>query len=221
MFNLTGLTVDYLWGRALNGEDSLDDKKRGNEGLPVLPCFDVVNSEKATAELFAKAMQEFSSTHDYKIDTLVQQFNWQRLGSASIVDVRCTLYAPAVVLTTVQIGGSSGFVTVALARAFPRLKIEVQDLPNVIQESTSHPLDPVLGNRVKFVAHDFFQPQTRVDVDVFFIRHVLHNWADLEAVAIIRNLFPALARGKRVLVVDSILHNEEESAPSSLLRSER
>lgn len=212
MFNLTGLTVDYLWSRALDGHHTES---------ATLPWFDLVNSNKATAGLFARAMQEFSSTHDYNFDTLVKHFDWQSLGSASIVDVRYAPRASTLMLTSAQIGGSSGFVTIALARSFPRLTIEVQDLPSVIQESTLCPLDSALGERVKFVPHDFFQPQTRGDVDVFFIRHVLHNWMDPEAVTIIRNLLSALARGKRVLVVDAILHNEKETTCASLIRAER
>lgn len=61
-----------------------------------------------------------------------------------------------------------------------------------------------LKDRVSFQPHDFFTPQT-TKAEVYVIRSVLLNWSDKYAVRIIRNLFPAMEPGNRILVIDTVL----------------
>ncbi|KAL2007609.1 hypothetical protein VTN00DRAFT_9047 [Thermoascus crustaceus] len=51
--------------------------------------------------------------------------------------------------------------------------------------------DPDLQQRVTFTEHDFFQPRP-VQADVYFFRHVLHDWSDADCVRILQALLPAL-----------------------------
>ena len=41
--------------------------------------------------------------------------------------------------------------------------------------------------------------------DVYIVRHIVHNWGDADAIAILRNCAAALRPGGKVLVVEGVL----------------
>jgi hypothetical protein len=101
-----------------------------------------------------------------------------------------------------QVGGSTGFVCVELARKYPNMRFVVQDLPKTIATARA-PTD--LEHRIEFQSHDFFTPQPVHGADVYFFRWILHNWSDKYVIAILRNLIPALKPGARIVVNDDVL----------------
>lgn len=60
-------------------------------------------------------------------------------------------------------------------------------------------------SRISFQVHDFFTPQPVANADVYFLKHILHDWSDKYALRILRNLIPALKPGARVIVMDGVL----------------
>ena len=72
-------------------------------------------------------------------------------------------------MLTTQVGGSTGFVSVGLASAFPDLNFIVQDLEDVVVSGASSvPSD--LKNRIKFMPHDFLIKQSIKNADVYLFR---------------------------------------------------
>jgi SAM-dependent methyltransferase len=135
------------------------------------------NPERAAR--FAKGMAGITKV-DLHMEELIAAFPWANLGNANVVDI----------------GGGSGHVSVRLARAFPRLKITVQDKDaRMLEESTTLDLTGV-EQRVSFMQHDFFTPQPIVGADAYFMRQVLHNWNDDECVKILQAVVPALERSR-------------------------
>ncbi|KAI1346685.1 S-adenosyl-L-methionine-dependent methyltransferase [Xylaria sp. FL0043] len=107
----------------------------------------------------------------------------------------------------VDVGGGKGHFSKALARAFPKFKVTVQDRKEVVEAAVLREDDD--GNSggttgsidgVRFQAHSFFEPQPLHGADVYFLRQVIHDWPDREAAGILRALTPALKPGARVLV---------------------
>ena len=103
----------------------------------------------------------------------------------------------------VDVGGSHGPVSIALAQRFPFMRCIVQDLPETIAKKPTVP--PELQGRVEWMAHDFFTPQPVTNADVYYFRWVFHDWSDKYSVQILRNLIPALKPGSRVLVSEYCL----------------
>ena len=103
------------------------------------------------------------------------------------------------------------------ARQVPSAKVIVQDITvegfAMGEEIVSK--DPQLKGRVEFMKHDFFTPQT-VTADVYFFRHILHDWPDDECIKILRQLLPALKDGSRVLVSEGVLPEMSEGRAVSL-----
>ena len=134
---------------------------------------------------------------------LVGGYPWASLGSAHVVDV----------------GGSEGQTSVALAQAFPSLEFTVQDRPEVICDAVDK-VPPEVRSRVRFLEHDFFQTQTVIGADVYLFRWIFHDWPDRYVIRILRQLIPALKPGARVLVNDS-LNPEPNVLPLALERTIR
>lgn len=101
-----------------------------------------------------------------------------------------------------QLGGSGGHDDFVLAKKFPDLNIVVQDLPKV-ESSFSANIPAELKDRVKFQAHDFFQPQP-LPADIYMIKLILHDWPDQESIKILQGLRPSLKPGARVIFIDYV-----------------
>ncbi|UNI13379.1 hypothetical protein JDV02_000128 [Purpureocillium takamizusanense] len=133
--------------------------------------------------------------------TLAESFDWKALGNATIVDL----------------GGSGGHDSFALAQRFPNLNIVVEDLPHA--ESVFHRHRPdALKDRVNFKAHDFFNAQP-VEADIFLIKLILHDWPDEECVKILKALVPALRPGSKVFFLDYVGHQEADGGAANTPRS--
>jgi len=130
----------------------------------------------------------------------VKAYDWASLGKATVVDV----------------GGSHGNVSIALAKEFPDLQLVVQDLPKVVEDAkTKFPAE--LSDRVAFQAHDFFEEQPVKNADIYYFRWILHDWSDKYCVKILQALIPALKPGARLLFSERCLE-----APCTLpLRAEK
>jgi 6-hydroxytryprostatin B O-methyltransferase len=96
-----------------------------------------------------------------------------------------------------------------LAEGYPKLSFIVQDLEAAITSGVES-LPAGLHGRVQFEVHDMFQPQTGHDVDVFYLRHILHDWPDDWAVKILKNLVPAMGPNSRVIISDSVIPPPEQ-----------
>ena len=108
---------------------------------------------------------------------------------------------------TSQIGGNSGGASLALAKGFPNLRFIVQDLPGPIHnaraQAESLPAD--VSGRMEFFEHDFFTPQPVKDADVYLLRMIIHDWADADAVRILKELTAVMKDGSRIVIMDMVL----------------
>lgn len=145
------------------------------------------------SEQFAKAMSLFSMGPGYSPKWLVGNYPWDSIGAGTIVDV----------------GGSKGEYSIAIALEYSEVKCIIQDVPSVITEAqTSVP--PELKDRVSFMAHDFFTEQPVKGAEVYLMRWILHDWSDAYAVRILRALIPALSRKSKLVLHEYVLSEPSE-----------
>lgn len=133
-------------------------------------------------------MASFSASPLMSHAHLANNFPWDALGAATIVDL----------------GGSHGELCIALAAPNPALHFIVQELPRTVQSVDRSVLPPAVAPRIRFMEHDFFTPQP-IAAAVYIFRQIFHNWADYNVIRILRMLVPALLPGARVVVNDLIL----------------
>lgn len=112
--------------------------------------------------------------------------------------------------TVVDVGGNTGSVSLAIAKAHPHLNLVVQDLPQVIDSLTKpfwseNSPEYVSNGKIKFQPHDFFTPNPTKNVDVFFMRMILHDWSKEKSVEILTHLRAAAQPSTKLVVFDHII----------------
>ncbi|PTB71979.1 chlorophenol O-methyltransferase [Trichoderma longibrachiatum ATCC 18648] len=170
--------------------------------------FATLYRDPVKAKRFAHAMRSFSHGEGYEVSYLVDNYDLSEVNERGG--------------TFVDVGGSHGFVSVALAKRWKNMKFIVEDLPKTI-ESAPQPIcdDEDVAQRISLHVHDFFQEQPVKDADVYFFRWILHNHAKPYAVSILKNLIPALKPGARVVINDYCIRDpgSEDAWDEKLLRN--
>lgn len=149
------------------------------------------------AKRFARTMSALAEGGNSPL-FLVEGFSWPSVGDGSGI--------------VVDVGGSKGDVSIAIAQSTSNLQFVVQDLPSMIKDAKTHVPNEVT-NRIHFMAHDFFKDQT-VQADVYLFRRIFHNWSDSHVVRILRATVPALKPGSRLVINDYLIPNAGEMSPS-------
>ncbi|PLB54881.1 O-methyltransferase [Aspergillus steynii IBT 23096] len=147
--------------------------------------FRVIESTPARHTQFINAMK-YSHIHSaYSVSHLIENYDFGAIGPGTIVDV----------------GGSTGQVSIEIAKKYPQVRCIVQDIPDTIARLDGQvPIE--IRSRIRGMAHDFLTPQPVQGADIYLFRWILHDWSDKYCVKILRALVPALKEGSRVLVND-------------------
>ncbi|KAK7001297.1 S-adenosyl-L-methionine-dependent methyltransferase [Favolaschia claudopus] len=152
------------------------------------PIYEFLSTHPDKARRFANTMRAFTTGTGYELSHITDNFPWGGLGNGVVVDV----------------GGSAGHASIAIARKFPSVSCVVQDFAPVV-ESFSNTVPAELSDRVKLEVHDFMTEQPVKNADVYFFRWIFHNWSDKYSIKILRNLIPALKTGAKIVVNDNVL----------------
>ncbi|KAF4564045.1 hypothetical protein EYR36_003296 [Pleurotus pulmonarius] len=104
----------------------------------------------------------------------------------------------------VDVGGGNGHATLALLKAFPALKIIVQDTGAVAKQGRDYwekeyPI-AIQEQRVDFVGFDFLTEAPVAGGAVYYLRHVLHDWPDDNCVKILKNVRKAVGKNGKLLI---------------------
>ncbi|KAK8056578.1 O-methyltransferase- family 2 [Apiospora rasikravindrae] len=162
-----------------------------------LPFYDFVQLDKGRAMRYSRAIESHGSSEGTEISHgVVDGYPWASLGDATVVDLLNNVHG--------QMGGNMGYVSVAIAEAFPRLKFVVQDTKGMRSAETLASVPQRLRDRIELTIHDFFDVQPVV-AEVYLFRHVFHSFTDKYSIQILQSLVPALRKGARILINDGVL----------------
>ncbi|KAH9909698.1 S-adenosyl-L-methionine-dependent methyltransferase [Xylariomycetidae sp. FL2044] len=139
---------------------------------------------------YARAMTGMARNRQYGVEHLVAGFDWKSLPAGTVV---------------VDVGGGNGYCSRALAEANHGLRLVVQDLRFCGEGDDDVVIDTDVHGRLRFMAHDFFDPQP-VAADVYLLRRILHHHPAKDAVRILQAQLVAVAKrpGARIVVMDDI-----------------
>lgn len=192
-------TVEELWPCATRTVDALEMHPSAQD--PAQTGFNLVRGTGETFMVemegdrerggkYGEMLESFRAKPEFAIDSLVEGVAWGEYG------------------TVVDVGGSTGGVARSIAERYEGVKIVVQDFGGPVEEGRRN-LPGELEGRVEFMEHDFFEEQPVKGADVYLLRWVLHDWSDSYAIRILRALVPALKKGARVILNETVLPPDE------------
>ncbi len=111
--------------------------------------------------------------------------------------------------TIVDVGGGNGLALAAILRRHPEIRGILFDLPAVADRAKEVVAGSGVSDRCRTVGGDFFDSVPSAG-DAYLLRHVIHDWEDREAIAILGNCRDAMRPGGRVLVVESVIPSGNE-----------
>ena len=174
--------------------------------------FDYMGKSPDQSREYFNYLDARSQLPRYRTGHIHKLWNWQSVGSGTIVDVSqpCgPTYATMcqyINSALEQAGGSAGQSAIEIAKYLPQARVVVQDINTeglkMGRELVSK--DPDLRERVTFMEHNLFDPQ-KIEADVYFFRHIIHDWPDKECIRMIQALLPSLKDGARVLLSEGTM----------------
>ncbi|MFB4313825.1 methyltransferase [Actinomadura sp. 21ATH] len=118
--------------------------------------------------------------------------------------------------TVVDVGGGNGVLMSALLAARPDLKGIVFDLPHVVDGARRTLAEAGLAGRTRCAGGDFFAG-VPAGGRVYVLAQILHDWADGEAVAILRRCHEAMPPDGALLLLEQVVPEDGEPHPAKLL----
>lgn len=111
----------------------------------------------------------------------------------------------------VDIGGGFGPQLAVILKANPHLMGTLFDIPRVIKAAEKEETlnNELLKDRVEFVSGDFFEsvPEGK---DIYFMKSILHDWMDYEAIKILQSCRKAMHKNSRLLVADMVVISDNK-----------
>lgn len=151
-----------------------------------LPIFEFLQNEPARAHRFRNTMAGLIQRAHLSLDHLVEGFNWASLPDQAVV---------------VDVGGSSGHCSMAIAAANPHLRFIVQDLDSALG---CHKAGEAVSDQIEFMPYDFYTPQP-IQADVYLLRWILHDYPDKYAAKILQMQTQSMPPGSRIILMDSVM----------------
>jgi orsellinic acid C2-O-methyltransferase len=105
--------------------------------------------------------------------------------------------------TIVDVGGGNGALLIGILRAHAHLRGIVFDQPSAAARATQQIAEHGLADRCEAIGGDFFE-EVPQGADAYVLKHVIHDWNDERAVAILKNCLRAMPAHGRLLIVEGI-----------------
>ncbi|KAH7098955.1 S-adenosyl-L-methionine-dependent methyltransferase [Auriculariales sp. MPI-PUGE-AT-0066] len=195
--HLADFMADPITGKSHQADTSTFSRVFGKS------VFELYAEDTTKAARFGHGMQAWTSIHGGH-DTLANTFPWRSVSEGTKV---C------------DIGGNHGYVSRALLKAHPHLRVVVQDLPDVISRAQKiwEMECPELLREAKaeLVPVDFFKEPLYPGCDYYYLKHVLHDWPAVDCISILKNIRAAIGTGEgRVLIHEFILVDAGDLPPN-------
>lgn len=186
-------------------------------GQQLIPSFgsivELAHSEKTGFELaFGKKLWEYNKQNSSANDVFVrfmdaatrQHTNTDEIPRALLLDKARSV---------VDVGGGSGRFLVAVLQSYPNLKGVVFDQPHLAPIAEKSIADADLAERGSFMGGSFLTDAIPAGADAYLLKHVLHDWPDIGATAILSNISKAMRANSRLFLIEGFLEDNFSAKP--------
>lgn len=160
----------------------------------------VETGEPAFRKVFGQDSFAYFADHPEEaanFDTAMADF------TAQIAMAVATAYDFSKFRRVVDVGGGNGALLAGILKAYPALQGTLFDLPQVVERARPRFSDLGLADRCEAVGGDFFA-ELPGGADAYLLKHVIHDWDDNSATAILQNCHRAMPPAARLLIVEGI-----------------
>ncbi|HZI19829.1 MAG TPA: methyltransferase [Pyrinomonadaceae bacterium] len=171
------------WGELMHTVTTSETAFAHANGAEVFPYY---AAHPESAEPFNRAMTEMSAA---VAGAVVRAYDFSGFGR--IVDV----------------GGGHGHLLAEVLRANPEARGVVYDQPEVVEGARAGAAG--LGGRLEVEGGDFFE-SVPASGDAYLLKHIIHDWDDERALAILRNIRRAMGPEARLLLVEWVVPEGDE-----------
>jgi hypothetical protein len=159
------------------------------------PMFDFLLDDPEFAAIFNDGM---TSVSDMEIPPLLAVYDFT--GGGTIVDV----------------GGGHGRLLAAILQKWPQAHGILFDAESVV-EGAPAVLDAAgVADRCTAVGGSFFESVPSRG-DAYVLKHIVHEWDDSTVLAILRNVRAAMSRGAKLLVIESVVPDDNREHVSKMI----
>jgi SAM-dependent methyltransferase len=177
---LNGRVFYQMWGALAEAVRTGEGGSQLTLGMPSLEYF---IKEPQVGSLFDRTM---ASEAAFRHRPAVEAYNFGQFA------------------TVVDVGGGNGALMAEILKAYPQPAGIVFDLPRVAAAAQQTIDAGGLADRCRFIAGDAFEIVPRGS-DAYVLSNFLFNWADDQAVILLRNCRKAIAENGKVLLVEWIM----------------
>lgn len=105
--------------------------------------------------------------------------------------------------TLVDVGGGNGSLLIGILQANAHLRGIVFDVPQAAEKARAKIAEAGLQSRCEALAGDFFK-EVPAGADAYIIKHVIHDWNDERATAILRSIYRAMPPHGKLLIAEGV-----------------
>jgi precorrin-6B methylase 2 len=121
--------------------------------------------------------------------------------------------------TVVDVGGGDATNSIALAKAFPNVKITLMDIPDSCKIAQQHIDQNQLTERIQVKGADIFVDEFPQDQDCFLFIHVLVIWSLEKNTTLLRRAYEALKPGGSLIIFNMMTSDAEDGPLMAALDS--
>lgn len=161
----------------------------------------IQTGERAFDKVFGERIFDYLARHPDK----ARVFDAAMVGihgreSAAILDA----YDFSGIGVLADVGGGNGSQLTAVLQKHPHMKGILFDLPHVVERAKEPLFKAKVLDRCQLVGGSFFE-SVPAGADAYVLRHIIHDWEEDKALAILRNCHQAMQADGRLLIVESII----------------
>ena len=110
----------------------------------------------------------------------------------------------------VDVGGGHGAVLRAILKEHPGVHGTLAEMPSLLTAANGAIAQDGLADRCQAVSCNFFE-SVPAGGDLYFMKHIIHDWADEQALRLLKNIREVIPAGGTLLLAEAVL--DDSPAP--------